>query len=253
MKSVEERTPAIQKSPAARRWQWLSVFVGMVVLWLAIGEGVTWYWYASHESKMKVNRIPSGEKLLAGIRAAVDSRGGYQQKEQGIGTSAQEMLKCSYGQTFYWADGYGTSALTVLEWGEHSYVGGVEDMHNPGICLGAAGWTIGASKSLGIQHYGDASCETTQWEIHQGGISMHAFSAVFRRFAEAEKLDAEIGKYWNSTRLRSVLSGRRDAPILIVLGYISDADSPFAPSPASRFEEILRAAFANSGSDSSTR
>jgi len=245
MKSIEGRAPETEKSPARRAWRWVFLVAALTILWFAAGEGLTWYWYASHEGKMAVNKVPAGGKLLTAIQSAVDSEGGYQIQDRDIGSTATEMLKCSYGRTLSWSDAYGPSAMTVLEWGEHSYVGGVEDMHNPGVCLRAAGWTIGASRSLGIQRYGDATCETTVWDIQQGALSMHAFSAVFRRFQEAEKVDAELGKYWNSTRLRSVFSGRRDAPVLIVLGYFPEGGA-FSSTPEERFDQVMRAAFRNS-------
>jgi hypothetical protein len=253
MKSVEQRKIDLHKAPIRRSWRRVFAITGIVLAWFAIGEAFTWYWYASHESKMTMNKIPDGNELLARFKTAVESRGGYQLQDKDIGEGAMDMLKCVYGRTLYWSDGYGPSAVTVLEWGERSYVGGVENLHNPGICLRSAGWTVGESKSLGVQRYGGATCETTEWEVQQGAVSMKAFSAVFRRFAEAEKVDSKLDEYWNSTRLRSVLSGRRDAPILIVLGYFSETDDPFATSAGARFGQIMQAVLGNSETSASLR
>lgn len=247
MKSVEQNASGVRKPAPSRSWRWLFVIAAIIIAWFCAGEIFTWYWYASHESKMTPNKIPDGDKLLGRFRTAIESRGGYQLQDKDIGEGAVDMLKCAYGHTLYWSDAYGPSAVTVLEWGTRSYVGGVENLHNPGICLRSAGWIVGESKSLGVQRYGDVTCETTEWKVQQGAVSMRAYSAVFRRFSETEKVDPQIHDYWDATRLRSVFSGRRDAPILIVLGYFSETEDPFATSAGTRFEQIMHEVFENGG------
>jgi hypothetical protein len=116
-------------------------------------------------------------------------------------------------------------------------------MHNPGNCLGAAGWKVGARTVLGVREYCGVTCEVTRWNVSQGGVKMQAYSTVFRRYSEAVAEQASP-RFWNDTRLKSVFTGRRDAPVLILLVYLpigrDDAEAD------TRFDEIMRAVFCKS-------
>jgi hypothetical protein len=213
-----------------------------LIAWFVLSEIVTFQWYASHESKLTRNVIPAdGADVMKRLKAfAVGS--GAVIKDQDIGSTAMEMLKCAYGKTLIWGGTAGSAAATVLKWSEDSVVGGVETLHNPGICLSAAGWKIGKETALGMEKFGGTYCRVTEWEVSRNGTEMRAFSAVVRRFAESKEADA--GKYRNSERLESVLQGRRDAPVLILLVYVpvgsSEADTK------AQFREVMEAALGGS-------
>jgi hypothetical protein len=227
----------------ARKMRLPVIVAGIVLVWFAVAEIATYAWYAAHESKLPRNPVPAtGEEVLKRARAFADDNGrGADERE--IGDTAMEMLKCSFGKTLLWSSyGSGMSAVTILKWDERSVVGGVDAMHNPGTCLRAAGWTVGARSSLGVQNYCGVTAEVTRWEVSQQNTQMQAYSAIFRRYVETTK-DEAGPKLWNSTRLKSVISGRRDAPLMILLAYLPvDIDS--AASDA-KFQQIMKAIFCN--------
>jgi hypothetical protein len=220
----------------------LFVIAGLVLLWFLAAEVATSFWYSSQEAKLPRNRVPAtGEAVMERVKQ-VARETSADSKEQDIGAAAMEMLKCSYGKTLMWADAPSFAAMTVLKWDERSVVGGVDSMHNPGNCLAAAGWIVGKRTDLGVQDYCGTSCSVIEWEVSRGELKMRAFSAVFRRFAGEDAPVATGG--WNSTRLKSVFTGRRDAPLLILLAYLPEGPNP-AEVPV-RFREIMRSLFCES-------
>lgn len=226
--------------PAFRRTLVLVVVAGIVLGWFVVAEFASQAWYLSHESKLPKNPIPvTGEEISKRVHDFAEG-GGLQISEKNIGAAAMEMLKCSYGETLIWRNFEGVmSAVTVLKWDERSVVGGVESMHNPGTCLKAAGWDVGAQTVFGVENYCGVTCEVTKWAVSQNSIQMQAYSAVFRRYAETEAEKASP-KFWNNMRLNSVLSGRRDAPVLILLAYLP-ADTERQTDAS--FRHIMRAVF----------
>lgn len=212
---------------------------GAVVVWFAASEFGTRFWYASHEAKLPRNPpLPDGPTLVQRIDSFAARSSGVKPSEQEIGAAAMEMLKCSFGKMVIWPSEQGPMAATVLRWSDRSVVGGVESMHNPGNCLKAAGWAVAERRDLGFENFRGAGAEVTGWAVSRPGLKMWAFSAVFRRFTETPKSDGAT--FWNSKRLESVLEGRRDAPQLIVLGYVPASTS--VEDAHARFSEILRAA-----------
>ncbi len=227
---------------SARKKMRLPLIVASLVLaWFLAAEIAAYAWYAFHESKLPRNPVPSsGEEVLKKVDVFA-TKNGRDVKEREIGDAAMEMLKTSYGRTLFWSTFAGSvSAVTVLKWDERSVVGGVDAMHNPGNCLGAAGWSVGSVTPLGVQSYCGVTAEVTKWAVSQQGIDMQAYSAVFRRYADTE-MPAVLPNFWNNTRLRSVLSGRRDAPVMILLAYLP-VDIDAAAGDAS-FRRIMRAVF----------
>jgi hypothetical protein len=209
-----------------------------LVTWFAAGELFTHFWYASHEARLPKNRpLPDGAVLVKRIDDLARSSGA-QPKEQEIGAAAMEILKCSFGKMVIWAGENGPMAATVLKWSDQSTVGGVENLHNPGACLQAAGWAIGAKTEFGTEDYCGAEAEVIGWDVSRPGLKMRAFSAIFRRFPMQRR--SAFGSFWNNDRLESVLAGRRDAPLLIVLGYVPITTS--ADDAHVRFQQVLHAA-----------
>jgi hypothetical protein len=209
-----------------------------LVVWFGAGEIFTHFWYAFHEARLPKNRpLPDGSVLVKRIDALARSSGA-QPKEQEIGPAAMEMLKCSFGKMVIWPGENGPLAATVLKWNERSVVSGVESMHNPGNCLRAAGWQVGVRTDVGVEDYCGVSGDITCWEVSRPGIRMRAFLAVFRRFAEDKK--PKVNSFWNSNRLEPVITGRRDAPRLIILGYVP-AEASISEAHAT-FQSILHAA-----------
>lgn len=214
------------------------IVAAVVVAWFALSEVATESWFAIHEAKLAKNRtIPDGPALLKRIEDYATASGA-QVSERDIGSAAMEMLKCSYGRMAIWSGPEGSMAATILRWDGSSMVSGVESMHNPSKCLGAAGWEIGARTDFGIEDYCGVSGDVTGWDVSRPGVKMRAFIAVFRRFAEDKKPKAN--SFWNSNRLEPVLTGRRDAPRLIVLGYVP-AEASVDEAHAT-FQSILHAA-----------
>ena len=233
-----EKMKEVAAAAPSRRNRLLFVVAGLVLAWFAVAEVASQFWYFTHESKLPKNPVPvSGAEILRRARQFADENGS-QLSERDIGSTATEMLKCSYGKTLAWFNPRGAmSALTVLKWDERSVVGGVESMHNPGNCLGAAGWTIGARTALGVENFCGVTCEVVKWDVSQSGFNMQAYSAVFRRYSETEAL-SEGAQFWNNGRLRSVLSGRRDAPVLILLAYLPAGNDSKAVDE--NFRQIMR-------------
>jgi hypothetical protein len=209
-----------------------------LVVWFGAGEIFTHFWYAFHEARLPRNRpLPDGTVLVKRIDALARSSGA-QPKEQEIGSAAMDLLKCSFGRMVIWSSADGPMAATVLKWSDESVVSGVESMHNPGNCLKAAGWAIGEQRAFGVEDYCGATCEITGWDVSRPELKMRAFIAVFRRFADDPKPNSS--SFWNNRRLLPVLEGRRDAPVLIMLGYLPAAASMDAAH--ARFGSILHAA-----------
>jgi len=209
-----------------------------VVVWFAGGELATHFWYAFHEAKLPRNReLPDGPVLVQRIDDFAKNTG-VAPKEQEIGPAAMEILKCSFGKMVIWPSEDGPMAATVLKWSDQSTVGGVENLHNPGACLQAAGWAIGDRTEFGTENFCGAKAEVIGWDVSRSGLKMRAFSAIFRRFPMQKR--SAVGTFWNNDRLESVLAGRRDAPQLIVLGYVPVTAA--ADDAHARFGAILRAA-----------
>jgi hypothetical protein len=229
----------------ARKMRIPVIVAGIVLAWFAVAELATYAWYSAHESKLPRNPVPAtGEEVLKRAREFADANG-RESNEREIGDTAMEMLKCSFGKTLLWSSyGGGMSAVTVLKWDERSVVGGVDAMHNPGTCLRAAGWAVGARTSLGVQNYCGVTAEVTRWEVSQQNTQMQAYSVVFRRYVET-KSDEGGPKLWSNTRLKSVISGRRDAPVMILLAYLP-VDIDAAASDA-KFHQIMKALFCAPG------
>jgi hypothetical protein len=214
------------------------IVAAVVVAWFALSEGFTGFWYAVHEAKLAKNRsIPDGPALLQRLEDYATASGA-QVTERDIGSAATEMLKCSYGRMAIWNGPAGSMAATILRWEGSSAVSGVESMHNPSKCLAAAGWQIGARTDFGIEDYCGVSGNVTGWDVSRPGVQMRAFIAVFRRFAEDKKPKAN--SFWNSNRLEPVITGRRDAPRLIILGYVP-AEASMDEAHAT-VQSLLRAA-----------
>ncbi len=233
-----------------RNHRLLWIVAGLVLAWFVAAEIANFAWYASHESGLAKNRLPStGEQIFEKLKKFVAATGG-QSKEQGIGDAAMEMLKCSYGRTLIWMESANDPVgVTTIRWNDRSIVGGLESMHNPGNCLRAAGWTIGKKTEFGTEDFCGANCEVTQWEVSQGGHQMLAYSAVFRRFTGAAPKPEK--SFWNNKRLQPVFSGRRDAPVLILLGYLP-VESGSIDSGHVRFQQIMHAVFCPPGVASKT-
>lgn len=239
---TEIKAPQSASSSAARSRRLLWIAAGLAVAWFVAAEAATFFWYSSHESKLPKNQLPaSGEIVLDRLKKRVEAAGGVF-KEQEIGDAAMEMLKCSFGRTLIWRGPDGAPmAVTAIRWSDRSIVGGVESMHNPGVCLRAAGWEIGEKTEFGVEDYCGANAEVTQWEVSQGGQRMMAYSAVFRRFAG--EIAKDQTKFWNSKRFDSVLTGRRDAPVMILLAYLPVSDFGDSSTGHDRFGQIMKDVF----------
>lgn len=245
MSSLTSPTPPPPAPPAGRpRFRLaLGIVLTLVIAWFAAAEWATHAWYASHEARLTRNALPDDPAHVLDKLKAFVGRDGAPYRQQNVGAAAMEMLKCRFGESIYWLNETGPAAVTILKWDDNSIVGGVEGMHNPGVCLSSAGWTIKGERSLGLLDFSGATAEVKEWNVSRGTLDMRAFSAVFRRFATTgvEKTDRI-----HSERLDAVLAGRRDAPVYVVLAYlpasVSDAqvnklfrelmDSIFAGSPA---------------------
>jgi hypothetical protein len=223
------------------RSKWILISVaGFVVIWFALAEISTEAWYYVHESKLKRNpALAEGAEIVRRLRQRAEQNGTFQIKEQDIGSAATDILKCSYGKTLTWVNDQGVAAVTVLRWGDRSTAGGVESSHNPGGCLAAAGWTVGAQTDLGFEDYYGTTAYVTEWQVRRPDIEMLAYSAVFRRFAGAPIIERKTSR--NDLRLGAVWSGRRDAPVLVILVYLPGDPSEVA-AKREQFKEIMQAA-----------
>jgi len=229
-----------------RKYRLLTIVAVTLLAWFALAEVVSHAWYFVHESKFKRNPIPAtGEELVGRIHRFAEDGGGFGISEQSIPSAAMEMLNCGYGRTLSWSNMGSVSAVTILRWLDRSSSGGVESSHNPGTCLKAAGWTVGKSTLLGIEDYCGVTAEVTEWEVERPGIKMLAYSAVFRRFAGAPSIKRILSR--NDERWGAVFAGRRDAPVLVVLAYLS-ADPSDSLAPRERFRQIMKAGFCTSKS-----
>ena len=225
-----------------------TIAVGVAVLaWFALAEVGTYFWYASHEAGMPLNKLPaSGREMMDNLRELVKANG-----EVATGKDVDEMamdtLKASFGHTLSWREIEGPAAVTVLGWNLRNAVGGAETMHNPGKCLRAAGWQVGAHTDFGTEVICGTSCDVAQWEVSREDFRMLAFSAVIRRFADEPHKFKTSFRYEN--RMRSVVDGRRDAPVFIVLGYLPLASEADVPAVRARFQKILRAILCGSAAE----
>lgn len=221
---------------------------GFVVVWFLGAEIFTHYWYASREGQFTLNVMPrDADVALERLKGFVKQEGS-QFRQQNIGTAAMEMLKCRFGESIYWmADGE-PAAATILKWDDFSVYNGVEGMHNPGICLGSAGWIIHGSKQLGLQRFGGADAEVSEWEVSRPSLEMRAFSAVFRRFASTGVVAQN--RFFFGQRLDAVLAGRRDAPIYIILVYLPESLGEKRIN--AMFRELVDAIFSDGATPAST-
>jgi hypothetical protein len=217
---------------------------GAVLVWFALAEVVTQIWYSSHEAGSRRNQLPvSGEAVAQRLRTFLEGDG-EAPNEQKVDDVSMGILKASFGETLSWSQNGWPAAVTILKWDEKSTVGGAESMHNPGKCLSASGWKIGKQTNLGFQTVGKSTCDTAQWEVSRNGLKMLAFSAVFGRFAESVTPgETSFLSHSRNSRLRSVLEGRRDAPIFIILVYLPVSAFADTSEVRTRFQEILRALF----------
>jgi hypothetical protein len=103
--------------------------------------------------------------------------------------------------------------------------------------LKSAGWIVGDQTDFGTEDFCGTKAEVMGWDVSRPGLKMRAFSAIFRRFPQQKR--SPVGSFWNNDRLESVLAGRRDAPLLIVLGYVPITTS--ADDAHSRFREVVHA------------
>jgi len=242
MASVDSDTitkPSPRFSKSSRRFLWGCAVV--VLAWFVGAEILTSEWYHSQESKLSPNPLPaSGEVVMSRLEKTISASGvPYSEKE--IGDAAMDMLKCSYGRTLLWTEETGPMAVTTLKWPDRSVVGGVEGIHNPGACLGAAGWKIGKRTDYGVEKFGSVTAEVTQWEVSRGDLQMLAYSAVFRRFSDRPITGTQ--KIWAATRLQPVLDGRRDAPVFILLAYLPLGPTGTESEVHARFQSLMRAIF----------
>jgi hypothetical protein len=227
---------ALSPSPVRRQRAWLVAGVA-VVAWFALAEIACQAWYFAHESKLKKNPVPeTGEQLIERLKAFAEKDDGFQIRVDDVGDAAREILKCSFGKTLSWATGSNVAAVSVIRWDDRSSAGGVESSHNPGMCLGAAGWTIGTRTQLGFEEYCGSGAEVTEWEVSRPNIQMLAYSAVFRRFSGAPTIERRTSR--NDIRWGSVFAGRRDAPVLVMLVYISGEKT----AARAKLDRIMRAA-----------
>lgn len=214
------------------------IVFGVVVLWFAFSEVATHFYYTNREAALPRNTLPPSAQEVLDRAKAFASRGGAVVNQRDIGTAAFEMLRCKFGETLYWNEGGAPAALTILKWDDSSVIGGVEGMHNPGNCLAAAGWQVGASEALGLRAYCGTTADVTVWEVRRGDLEMRAFSAVIRRFSVPA---LERSNFRNSERLDAVLAGRRDAPVYIILAYLPASVDPTVVQ--SLFDQLMRAGF----------
>lgn len=219
----------------------------MVGAWFLAAEALTHFWYSSREAKLTRNVLPpTGETALKHIKDFLKEEGSPF-RQQSIGTAAMDILKCRFGESLYWLEESGPAAITILKWEDYSVFNGVEGMHNPGVCLAAAGWSIGDSRKLGLQFYGQAAAEVSEWQVSRGALKMRAFSAVFRRFAtKAVEKSSDLQIY--SERLNVVLAGRRDAPVYIILAYLPASVSD--EQVTRLFRDLMDAIFAGPSANS---
>lgn len=225
-------------------WAFLVVVVA-VVGWFVASEAATAWWYGSNEAQLPRNQVPTnGDEVVERLKAFANDQGAFAVKVEGVGTAAMEMLKCNFGETVSWNSGLTFSAASVLKWDERSAVAGTEAVHNPGICLRGAGWTILGTSDLGVMQFDGTTAEVTEWDVEQGGIKMKAFISVFRRFAYQEKDSRNPRRYWNAARLDPVFDGRRDAPLMILLVYLPVDFAETPEGTRERFRSIMQAALA---------
>ncbi|MGH8048509.1 MAG: hypothetical protein ACREKL_14810 [Chthoniobacterales bacterium] len=233
-------TPSVPR----RRRTWLVVGIAIVV-WFVLAEIACQAWYYAHESKLKINPIPAtGQEVIDKLKNFAMQRDAYSIHEEDVGETPREILNCSYAKTLSWVVAGRISAVTVIRWDDRSSAGGVESSHNPGNCLQSAGWTIGTRTNLGFDDYCGVTAEVTEWEVQRPGIQMTAYSAVFRRFAGAPTIVRKTSRA--DLRWGAVWSGRRDAPMLVVLVYLVGDPSDQA-RVREQFKTIMRTAFCSDG------
>jgi hypothetical protein len=78
------------------------------------------------------------------------------------------------------------------------------------------------------------------WQVSRQNLKMLAYSAVFRRFSGAPTIERSSSR--NDIRWGSVLSGRRDAPVLVMLVYIAATPEEQAAARG-KLDEIMKATF----------
>jgi len=233
-----------QSPPPCRHRTWF--IVGLIaVAWFALAEMACHVWYYAHESRLKKNPVPaSGEELIAKLKAYVEGQGAFQVRVEDVGETAREMLNCSFARTLSWVSDGRMAAVTVVRWDDRSSAGGVESSHNPGVCLAAAGWSIGKRVDMGFKEYCGAGSAVTQWEVSRPNIQMMAYSAVFRRFSGAPTIERRTSR--GDLRWGAVFAGRRDAPVLVMLAYLQATPDEQA-LVNEKFDQLMRAALCGSG------
>ena len=128
-------------------------------------------------------------------------------------------------------------AVTVIGWGDRSNVQGLENTHNPSVCMAGAGWNVSDQLKSTTQEINGRSVDIGLWDVSRPGLKMSAYSCIVRRFQEPATYTAER-TFWNSDRLKAVLAGRRDAPRLMLLVYLPQSDNRAEKNDD--FEKILR-------------
>jgi hypothetical protein len=214
----------------------------VVIGWFAVSEMATTWWYSTNEAKLPRNQLPTeGGDVVSRLKQFADHQCATAKVEE-VAQVAMEMLKCSFGETVSWTNGYSFAAASVLKWIDRSTVSGTEAMHNPGVCLRGAGWNILGSRDLGVMKFDNATAEVTEWDVEQGDIRMKAFISVFRRFANEDKDNRDRRRYWNAARLDPVVDDRRDAPLMTMLVYLPMTFGETPGRTCERFNSIMQAA-----------
>ncbi len=221
------------------------IALGFVIAWIAVSEIGTALWYGSAESKLTENKpLPPAEEIASSLARYLEEQGGAQVEKTEVPEVSMEILKAETGETIQWSGGLARGgAVTVIGWGDRSNVQGLENSHNPSVCMSGAGWNVSDQLKSYTEQIDGRSVEIGLWDVSRPGLKMSAYSCIVRRFQEPATYTAER-TFWNSDRLKAVLAGRRDAPRLMLLVYLPQSDNRAEKNED--FEKILEAALNDS-------
>ena len=101
-------------NPARRKALPVFIVAAVVIGWFAVAEMATTWWYNMNEAKLPRNQLPAeGGDVVSRLKQFADQQGATAKVEE-VAQVAKEMLKCSFGETVSWSNGYSFAAASVL-------------------------------------------------------------------------------------------------------------------------------------------
>lgn len=176
-------------------------FAAVGVVWLAASEGVTAWWYASHEQDM-----PAAH---AWTLAWPDGEPGFRRSEFAERTKA--ILKYNEAETAAWrtAEGYRWQ-MYYIRW----YPGRVSKFlsrsHYPTVCLPATGWKLIAETGRFDQVINGVRIPFATYLFDENGRDVHVFHAIVEDNPAMQSGETRYYQASSEERIASVLRRERN-------------------------------------------